>query len=72
MFWPGRFRALIVPGTDAFIFQLRNALGGGGIASLRIDPQGKAFGQMLLDAPVAVPAAWIERDRLAEASTAAV
>lgn len=44
-----------VPGVDAFIFQLRDALGGGGMASLRIDPQGKAFGQMLLDLEVEVP-----------------
>ncbi len=34
---------------------LENALGGGGIASLRIDPQGKAFAQQLLEIPIAVP-----------------
>lgn len=28
---------------------LERSLGGGGIASLRSDPQGKAYGQMLLD-----------------------
>ena len=44
-----------LPGMHAFNFLLRNALGGGGIASLRIDPQGKAFAQQLLDMPVAVP-----------------
>lgn len=43
-----------LPGFNAFNFLLRNALGGGGIASLRIDPQGKAFGQQLLDFPVKV------------------
>jgi hypothetical protein len=53
-----------VPGTNAFIFQLLGALGGGGLASLRMDPQGKAFAQMLLDAPIAVPASWIERHGL--------
>ena len=31
------------------------ASGGGGIASLRIDPQGKAFAQQLLEIPIAVP-----------------
>ncbi|HCO91106.1 MAG TPA: terpene utilization protein AtuA, partial [Alphaproteobacteria bacterium] len=31
-----------LPGMNAFNFLLKNALGGGGIASLRIDPQGKA------------------------------
>lgn len=44
-----------LPGFNAFNFLLRNALGGGGIASLRIDPQGKAFAQQLLDMPVTVP-----------------
>eukprot|EP00794_Sanderia_malayensis_P012879 gene12879-14205_t len=38
-----------LPGISAFNFVLENSLGGGGIASLRSDPQGKAFGQMLLD-----------------------
>lgn len=43
-----------MPGMNAFNFLLKNALGGGGIASLRIDPQGKAFAQQLLDMPVPV------------------
>ena len=43
-----------LPGMNAFNFLLKNALGGGGIASLRIDPQGKAFAQQLLDMPVMV------------------
>ena len=45
-----------LPGFSAMNFLLRNALGGGGIASLRIDPQGKAFAQQLLDFPVPVSA----------------
>lgn len=45
-----------LPGFHALNFMLKNALGGGGIASLRIDPQGKAFGQQLLDMPVTIPA----------------
>ncbi|WP_101676042.1 acyclic terpene utilization AtuA family protein [Alloalcanivorax mobilis] len=45
-----------MPGFNAFNFLLKNALGGGGIASLRIDPQGKAFAQQLLDFPVPVSA----------------
>ena len=28
------------------------------MASLRYDPQGKAFAQMLLDLPITVPATW--------------
>ncbi|RMX40486.1 hypothetical protein pdam_00018819 [Pocillopora damicornis] len=38
-----------LPGINAFNFVLENALGGGGVTSLRSDPQGKALGQMLLD-----------------------
>lgn len=45
------------PGLLAVNFLLRNALGGGGIASPRIDPQGKAFGQMSLEMMVEVPRA---------------
>ncbi|MDT0496414.1 acyclic terpene utilization AtuA family protein [Algiphilus sp. W345] len=45
-----------MPGVHGLNFLLERALGGGGIASIRIDPQGKAFAQMLLDHPVMVPA----------------
>ncbi|KAI3376591.1 hypothetical protein L3Q82_016473 [Scortum barcoo] len=38
-----------LPGIHALNFVLQSSLGGGGVASLRSDPQGKAFGQMLLD-----------------------
>lgn len=44
-----------LPGINAFNFLLENSLGGGGVASLRIDPQGKAFAQQLLEMPIAVP-----------------
>jgi hypothetical protein len=50
-----RFEA---PGLHALNFLVQDALGGGGMASLRIDPQGKAYGQMVLEMPVAVPEAW--------------
>ena len=49
------------PGIHALNFLLHDVLGGGGVASLRYDPQGKAFAQMLLDYPIAVPAAWLEQ-----------
>jgi hypothetical protein len=52
----GRVERWELPGTDSLNFLLHNALGGGGAGSLRTDPQGKAFGQMLLDHPVPVPA----------------
>lgn len=48
------------PGIDGFNFVLEGALGGGGVASLRHDPQGKAYAQLLLDFPLAVPRGWLE------------
>nr|MBV6631104.1 DUF1446 domain-containing protein [Oceanococcus sp. HetDA_MAG_MS8] len=45
----------VLPGTHALNFLLDSALGGGGVASLRIDPQGKCLGQILLEHPVQVP-----------------
>ncbi|MDE2420800.1 MAG: DUF1446 domain-containing protein, partial [Gammaproteobacteria bacterium] len=45
-----------LPGLNAFNLFMTNALGGGGMASLRIDPQGKALAQQLLDMPVQIPA----------------
>nr|XP_040037370.1 uncharacterized protein LOC120822080 isoform X2 [Gasterosteus aculeatus aculeatus] len=38
-----------LPGIHGLNFVLQSSLGGGGVASLRSDPQGKAYGQMLLD-----------------------
>jgi hypothetical protein len=52
----GRVDRWELPGTQSFNFLLYHALGGGGACSLRTDPQGKAFGQMLLDMPVPVSA----------------
>ncbi len=45
-----------LPASNSMNFLLKHALGGGGIASLRTDPQGKCFAQMLLDYDIAVPA----------------
>jgi hypothetical protein len=47
------------PGLHGFNFVLHRALGGGGVASLRHDPQGKALAQALMDFPIAIPAAWL-------------
>ena len=44
-----------LPASHSLNFLLRHALGGGGAASLRSDPQGKAFAQMLLDYPIPIP-----------------
>jgi hypothetical protein len=51
----GRVQRWYLPGSHSLNFLLENALGGGGIASLRIDPQGKAFAQQLLEIPIAIP-----------------
>ncbi|WP_324731096.1 acyclic terpene utilization AtuA family protein [Pseudomonas paeninsulae] len=53
----GKVTRWYLPGSHSLNFLLENALGGGGIASLRIDPQGKAFAQQLLEFPVPVPKA---------------
>jgi hypothetical protein len=47
------------PGLAAFNFVLDHALGGGGMASQRIDAQGKAYGQRVLEMRVRVPASWV-------------
>src|SRR5690606_31897298 len=52
------------PGLRGFNFVLHKALGGGGIASLRFDPQGKAHAQTLMDFPMQVPAEWLNDDRI--------
>ncbi len=57
----GRVIRYELPGLNALNFMLENALGGGGVASLRIDPQGKVFAQQLLDMPVKVPAHLLEK-----------
>jgi hypothetical protein len=53
----GRVERFEAPGLNAFNFLLSDALGGGGMASRRIDPQGKAYGQRALEMRIAVPKA---------------
>ena len=50
----------VLPRLPALNFVLHNVLGGGGIASLRNDPQAKSFAQILLDTPVKVPGSLLE------------
>ena len=52
----GKVERFKLPGLHALNFLLHDALDGGGTASLRNDPLGKSFAQMLLDYPVRVPA----------------
>lgn len=51
----GRVTRYSLPGCHGWNFLLENSLGGGGIASLRADPQGKAHAQQLLAFEVPVP-----------------
>ena len=44
----------VLPGINGINFLLKNSLGGGGMASLSIDPQGKAYGQQLLEYSIPV------------------
>ena len=46
-----------VPGIDAFNFVCEQALGGGGMKSLRNDALGKGMAQILLAMPVRIPVA---------------
>ena len=48
-----------VPGLNALNFVMHQALGGGGVCSLRSDPLGKSYAQILLDFPIEVPAEWL-------------
>ena len=50
----------VLPGLPALNFVLHHALGGGGVASLRNDPQAKCYAQILLDTPVSLPAQLLE------------
>lgn len=52
----GRIERFFLPGLPALNLLLHEALGGGGVASLLDDAQGKAFAQRLLALPVRLPA----------------
>lgn len=56
----GEARRFEWPGLQGFNFLLGNTLGGGGMASLRYDPQGKMLAQILMDFPIRIPAGWLE------------
>lgn len=53
----GQVTRFALPGIGAFNFFLERALGGGGSCSLRSDPLGKCYAQMLLDMEVSCPRA---------------
>ena len=54
-FLQGEVERFYLPGLPAINFLLHDVLGGGGMASLRTDPQGKGYAQLLLDEPIMIP-----------------
>ncbi|RMD48507.1 MAG: terpene utilization protein AtuA, partial [Alphaproteobacteria bacterium] len=55
----GPIRRYLLPGLGAMNMVLEQSLGGGGVASLLNDAQGKAYAQRLLALPLEVPAALV-------------
>ncbi len=56
----GSVERFLLPGSNAINFLLHDVLGGGGVASIRNDPQGKGYAQLLLACPIAIPASLVE------------
>jgi hypothetical protein len=56
----GSVERFLLPGSHAVNFLLHDVLGGGGVASIRNDPQGKGYAQLLLSCPIRIPAALAE------------
>ncbi len=54
-FLSGPVERFYLPGSGAINFLLHDVLGGGGVASLRNDPQGKGYAQILLQTPIPLP-----------------
>jgi hypothetical protein len=52
---PTEVKRFDLPGIQGLNYMLYDVLGGGGIASLRNDPQGKGYAQILLGMDIAVP-----------------
>lgn len=59
-FAKGRIERFLLPGSNAMNILMGKALGGGGIRSLRNDPQGKGYGQLALTIPVRIPRALLD------------
>ena len=59
-FLEGNVERFFLPGSNSLNFVLHDVLGGGGPASLRNDPQGKAYAQILLDQIIPVPKNLVE------------
>ncbi len=59
-FLKGRIERFPMPGANAMNILMWEVLGGGGVRSLRNDPQGKGYAQLALSLPVRVPVALLE------------
>ena len=53
-FLEGEVERFLLPGSNSINFLLHDVLGGGGVASLRNDPQGKGYAQLILDTPIPI------------------
>jgi hypothetical protein len=51
----GSVERFLLPGSFSLNFLLHDVLGGGGVASLRNDAQGKGYSQLVLEMPVPLP-----------------
>ena len=56
----GSIERFYLPATSSLNIVMHETLGGGGMASLRFDPQGKTYGQILLQTPIPIPNALLE------------
>ena len=56
----GSVERYLLPSSNAINFLLHDVLGGGGVASIRNDAQGKGYAQLLLSCPISVPTAIAE------------
>jgi hypothetical protein len=56
----GSVERFLLPESNAINFLLHGVLGGGGVSSIRNDPQGKGFAQILLATPIPVPPKLVE------------
>jgi hypothetical protein len=59
-FLKGKVERFYMPGTGAMNFLLHSVLGGGGVASLRNDPQAKGYSQILLQTSIPISRAMVE------------
>jgi len=58
----GKVERFYLPGTASINFLLHEVLGGGGVASLRSDTQGKSYAEILLDTPIEIPKHLIQKN----------